>query len=100
MPSNWIARAKISDAATYKLYTDRVPAIMDQFGGKVISRGAAHETLEGSDQFERFVIIEFSPMDAARRYFNSAEYQEAASFRRNGAAENELTIAEAGDLTP
>ena len=87
MPSYWIARAKIFDAAAYKLYTDRVPAIMDQYGGKVISRGAAHEILEGPDHFERFVIIEFNSMDAARRCFNSPEYREAASFRRNGAAD-------------
>ena len=99
MTCYWIARAKINDANEYKRYTDLVPSVMAKYGGKVLTRGAAHETLEGSDHFERFVLIEFNSMDAARRCFLSADYQEAASFRRAGAGDNELTIADAGDMT-
>jgi uncharacterized protein (DUF1330 family) len=99
MSCYWIARARIFDKVAYKQYTDRVPAILKKYGGKVLTRGAAHETLEGPDYFERFVVIEFETMSAARRCFNSPEYIEAAAFRRSGAGQNELTIADAGDLT-
>ena len=40
-------------------------------------------------------------MAEAEACFNSEEYKTAATFRRqNGVGDNELTIVEAGDLTP
>lgn len=100
MPCYWIARAKIIDPVEYKKYTDRVPAILARYGGKVLTRGARYETLEGPKHFERYVIVEFDSMDAAQRCFESPEYRAAAAFRRAGAGQNELTIAEGGDMTP
>ena len=99
MAAYWIARARILDPVAYKKYADRVPAILEKYGGHVLTRGAAHETLEGPSHFERFVIIEFASMDAAKACFNSPEYVEAAAFRRAGAGQNELTIADAGEGT-
>jgi uncharacterized protein (DUF1330 family) len=99
MPCYWIARSKILDKVEYKKYTDRVPAILKQYGGKVLTRGGTYETVEGPDHFERFVIVEFESMEAAKRCFNSPEYVEAAAFRRAGAGQNELTLAVGGDMT-
>jgi len=39
MPAYWVARSKITDPVEYKKYTDRVPAIIAKFGGKVLARG-------------------------------------------------------------
>lgn len=100
MPCYWIARAKINDPVEYKKYTDQVPGILKTYGGRALSRGARFETLEGPKTFERYVIIEFDSMEAAKRCFESPEYVAAAAFRRAGAGQNELTIAEAGDATP
>ena len=101
MVAYWVARAKINDPVEYKKYTDRVPGILARFDGKVLARGGRYETLEGPATFERFVVIEFPSMDAARACFNSPEYREAAAFRRaGGAGRNELTIVEAGEATP
>ena len=82
-------------------YAKQVPAILEQFNGKILTRGGNHKTLEGKDYFERFVVIEFASMADAEACFNSDAYREAAAFRRrNGVGDNELTIVEAGDLTP
>jgi uncharacterized protein (DUF1330 family) len=99
MSCYWIARAKIIDPVAYKKYTDQVPGILKKYGGKVLSRGAKFETLEGPKHFERYVIIEFDSMEAAKRCFESPEYVAAAAHRRAGAGQNELTIADAGDGT-
>lgn len=99
MACYWIARAKIIDPVAYKRYTDQVPDILKRYGGKVLSRGAKFETLEGPKHFERYVIIEFESMEAAKRCFESPEYVAAAAHRRAGAGQNELTIADAGDGT-
>lgn len=101
MVAYWVARAKINDAVEYKKYTDQVPGILAKFDGKVLARGGDYETLEGPETFERFVVIEFPSMEAARACFGSPEYQAAAAFRRaNGVGQNELTIIEAGEATP
>jgi uncharacterized protein (DUF1330 family) len=99
MPAYWIARAKVADAEGYRRYTDRVPEIMAKYGGKILSRGAHYQTMEGPDHFRRYVLIEFDSMEAAIRCFESEEYREAAAFRRNGEGEVEITIADAGDAT-
>ncbi|MFR9805208.1 DUF1330 domain-containing protein [Pseudonocardia sp. RS010] len=99
MTAYWIARAKIIDPVEYKKYTDRVPEILARYGGKVLTRGAAYRTLEGPDHFERYVVVEFPSSEDAVRCFESEAYREAAAFRRAGAGQNELTIAEEGDAT-
>ena len=101
MTAYWLARAKINDHDEYMKYATKVPAILEKFNGKILTRGGNHKTLEGRHHFERFVIIEFPSMAEAEGCFNSDEYKAAAQFRRrNNVADNELTIVEAGDLTP
>jgi uncharacterized protein (DUF1330 family) len=39
MSAYWGSRAKIDDSVEHKKYTDRVPAIIKPYGGKVLARG-------------------------------------------------------------
>jgi uncharacterized protein (DUF1330 family) len=100
MPAYWVARSKINDPAAYKKYTDRVPAIIARYGGKVLARGGRYQILEGPQKFQRFVVIEFPSLEQAVACHASPEYQEAAAFRKGGAGEVELVIVEGGDATP
>jgi len=99
MACYWVARSRVVDPAEYKKYTDRVPAIMAKYEGKVLARGGRYQILEGPDTFHRFVVIEFPSMEKAKACFDSPEYREAASFRRGGAGEVELILVESGDAT-
>lgn len=99
MPAYWIARAQISDPVEYKKYTDRVPGILKQYGGKVIVRGGKFQVMEGPEMFHRFIVIEFDSLDAGVKCFESPEYREAAAFRRNGAGVVENVIVEGGEAT-
>jgi uncharacterized protein (DUF1330 family) len=101
MPAYWLARARVNDPVEYKKYTDRVPAILAQYGAKVLTRGGRYQTLEGAEKFNRFIVIEFPTFEQGVACFNSREYQEAAAFRRrNTAGENELVMVEAGEGQP
>jgi uncharacterized protein (DUF1330 family) len=100
MPAYWVARSKINDAAAYKQYTDRVPAIIARHGGKVLARGGRFRILEGPQKFHRFVVIEFPGLEQAVACHDSPEYREAAAFRADGAGEVELVIVDGGDATP
>ncbi len=100
MPAYWLARSKINDPVAYKKYTDRVPKILAEFGGKVLARGGKFEILEGPEHFHRFVVIEFPSFEQAVACQHSAAYQEASAFRKDGAGEVELVIVEGGEATP
>ncbi|MBT6190283.1 MAG: DUF1330 domain-containing protein [Tateyamaria sp.] len=100
MPAYWIARAKINDPVEYKRYTDLVPEIIENFGGKVLARGGEYEIMEGPEHFHRFVVIEFPTLADGTACFKSDEYNAAAAFRRaNGAGEVQTVVVESGDAT-
>jgi uncharacterized protein (DUF1330 family) len=93
MPAYWIARSRITDPATYKKYTDRVPDILSRYGGKILARGGAYRVVAGPETFQRYVVIEFPTFDQAVACFESPEYQEASVFRKAG-GEVETVIVE------
>ena len=99
MTAYWVARSRINDPVEYKQYSDRVPAIIQRYGGKVLARGGRFKILEGPQKFQRFVVIEFPSLEQAVACHDSAEYQEASAFRKSGAGEVELVIVEGGDAT-
>ena len=99
MPAYWVARSRITDPVEYKKYTDLVPGIIARFGGKVLARGGRYKIMEGPDTFHRFVVIEFPTLEQGVTCFESAEYQEAAAFRKPGGGVVELVIVDGGDAT-
>lgn len=99
MAAYWLARAQISDPVEYKKYTDRVPGILKQYGGRVIVRGGKYQIMEGPEMFHRFIVIEFDSLEAGVKCFESAQYRAAAAFRRNGAGVVENVIVEGGEAT-
>jgi uncharacterized protein (DUF1330 family) len=99
MPAYWVARSKINDPVEYKKYTDLVPGIIAEFGGKVLARGGKFQIMEGPDKFQRFVVIEFPTFAQGVACFTSKEYDAAAAFRRSGAGEVETIMVDGGDAT-
>lgn len=94
MPAYWLARATIKDPAAYKKYTDRVPAVLAAYGGRILARGGRFEIVEGQTPHERFVVVEFDSVDMAVACHSSAAYKEAAAFRRSGGGDVEIVIVE------
>ena len=99
MPANSLARAGVFDPIQFKKYTDRIPVMIEQYSGRILFRGAPHETFEGPNRFDRFVLIEFDTVANARRCFELPESVETAEHRRHGAGENEFTIVDGGENT-
>jgi len=92
-----IARVDVTDADKWMEYAAAAgPAVADH-GGKYLARGGASEGLENwEDEGKRVVIIGFPDMDAARNFYNSAEYQ-AAKAKREGAGYMRMTLVEGYD---
>ena len=77
-----IAEVEITNPEGYKEYTIHVPATIAKYGGRFLARGGAAEVLEGEWPQKRRVIIEFASMEAARRWWNSPEYEKPKAMRR------------------
>jgi uncharacterized protein (DUF1330 family) len=93
MPKGYIiARVTVTNPEAYAEYVKGATEAIKQYGGRPLVRGGAHEALEGQAR-ARNVVIEFDSVEAARRYYNSPEYQ-AAKAKREGACEGEFVLVE------
>jgi uncharacterized protein (DUF1330 family) len=80
-----IADVEVTDAERYADYRAQVSATLEPFGGRFLVRGGASERLEGDWLPARLVIIEFPSVDAARRWYDSPEYQAILGIRLDAA---------------
>lgn len=94
MTAYWIGRAQTQDIAGYQEYGRLVAKAAPKFSYQVLARAGKYQILEGPDEFDRFVLLRFSSVDEALKYYNSPEYQEAAAVRRAASGRCELTITE------
>ena len=99
MKAYWVARSKIINKVNYKKYAHLVPDIIKKYNSKILARGGNFKSLEVSDKFHRFVIIEFPSLEDKERHWASKEYQKASSFRKNGSGLVDLILVESGDAT-
>ena len=73
----------IHDPARYGEFMENVKPLVEDFGGKYLARGGAHEVLEGDWNPTRLVLFEFPDMDSARQLFTSNEYGPLKQLRRS-----------------
>ncbi|MDE2749296.1 MAG: DUF1330 domain-containing protein [Chloroflexota bacterium] len=93
MPAYLMVRAHVTDMEQYRQYMKLTPAIAEKYGGVFLVRGGGKVILEGPDAPERIVLLRFDSVEAARRMYNSEEYQAAIKLRA-GAAEASFIVLE------
>jgi uncharacterized protein (DUF1330 family) len=76
-----IADIDVTNPDGYAPYRAAAQKTIEQHGGRYIARGGAVEKLDGDWNASRVVIIEFPSMDAARKWYNCMEYQDALKVR-------------------
>jgi uncharacterized protein (DUF1330 family) len=93
MPKGYIiTRVDITNPDAYARYAPAATKAIADHGGRILARGGRFEALEGKAR-ARNVVLEFESYDAARRYYQSEQYQ-AARALREGAAEVEMVLVE------
>jgi uncharacterized protein (DUF1330 family) len=93
MPAYIIAQVNVTDPAKYQEYAKLAGPATQKYGGRFLVRGGAKTTMEGDIPFQRIVVNEFPDVEAAKRFYNSVEYQ-AAKQKRLGAADFNMIIVE------
>jgi len=93
MPAYLIADVNVTDQDTYQTYRTQVPPIVHQYGGRFLVRGGKIEVVEGDWQPSRLVVLQFDDVAAARRFYDSKEYQAIIEFRHR-ASTSRLVLVE------
>lgn len=74
MAAYLVANLTVIDPQRYQQYREQVPEVIAQHGGRYLVRAGAVHPLEGELGLDRFVVIEFPSLEAARHFYDSAEY--------------------------
>jgi uncharacterized protein (DUF1330 family) len=93
MPAHIIALINVTNQEKYQEYAKRAGPANAKHGGRYLARGGAKHALEGDIPFQRIVVSEFPDVEAAKKFYNSPEYQEARKFRL-GAADFHMIVVE------
>jgi uncharacterized protein (DUF1330 family) len=81
MPAYTLVEAHITNPEAFAAYAKAVPAVIAQYGGRYLLRGAPLETLEGDASSLRYVVHEWPDAEAARRFWHSPEYSALRQLR-------------------
>lgn len=94
MPSAYVlANVDVTDPVQYEQYKKLSTIAMQAHGAEVCIRGGKVEVLEGDWSPTRVVLLKFPTPEAARAFYDSAEYQ-AAKAARQGAAVMRMVLIE------
>jgi uncharacterized protein (DUF1330 family) len=94
MPAYVIASvSEAHDDEALAEYRRRNTAAVEAHGGRFVVRGGAMEVLEGDWEPLRVVVVEFDDVDAAKRWYESDEYQAAIPIRQ-GASTTGMIVVE------
>lgn len=88
-----IAQLNVTDPEGFGRYRDAVSPLVAKYGGRYLVRGGATECLEGTWPASRLVVIAFDSFEQAKRFYESADYQEILPLRLN-ASEGVVILAE------
>ena len=95
MPKGYvIARVTVTNPEAYAEYAKGATEAIRQYGGRPLVRGGAYETLDGTWDPKRIVVIEFPSADQAKTWYHSPEYQAIAALRHQHAQTEFLTVVE------
>jgi uncharacterized protein (DUF1330 family) len=97
MPAYVAVQITVNDPVVYERYKELAPPSIRQYGGRYIIRGGRVETLEGTWNPKRFVMLEFPDMASARAWWSSPEYAEAKALRQSCAG-TEMILVEGLDV--
>ena len=85
MPAYVIVETDIHDPEQYDRYRAASPGAVHAGGGRFVARGGELAVLEGDWDPSRLVILEFADLEAAKRWYESPEYEDAKRLREGAA---------------
>ena len=92
MPAYVIVETDLTDPVQYEQYKAASPGAVAAGGGRFVVRGGEMAVLEGDWSPTRLVVLEFEDLEAAKRFYESDEYQAAMKLREGAATLNMVAV--------
>lgn len=92
MPVYLIIDIEPKDRELYAQYVEKVPPIIDKYGGRYLIRGGKVTPLNGGWNAERIILIEFDNVDQIHKCFQSLEYLEIAPLREQSTISRSIIV--------
>lgn len=87
---------EVLDPEAHSALVDRYPAALAAHGGRFLVRTNEVEAVEGGWAPQRFVIVEFDNLEAARGFIGSPEYRALDDVRPRG-VNSRIVVVEGTD---
>ncbi len=87
-----VAEITVKDPGAYAEYQAKVPATIEQYGGRYLVRGGEVTPREGGWNPGRIVILEFPDEDSLLRWASSPEYAPVAEIRHRAAETRSFSV--------
>ena len=71
-----IIEIEIKNPEPYSKYIEKVPEIIDKYGGRYLIRGGKVTPLSDNWNPERIILVEFETVEQLQKCFRSPEYLE------------------------
>ena len=88
MSAYLVAQVQIEDRDEYRKYEAGFIQILQRFEGELLAIDDEAQVLEGEWPYTRTVVLRFADADAARRWYDSPDYQTLARHRFRAASAN------------
>jgi uncharacterized protein (DUF1330 family) len=88
-----IGQITVTNPEGYARYKAKVPAIIQQYGGRYVVRGGTATQLEGKSPETRHVVLEFPSRAVAEAWYHSPEYQAILADRTENST-GEITLVD------
>jgi uncharacterized protein (DUF1330 family) len=92
MPVYLIIDIAVIDPDVYGEFVARVPAVVEQYGGRYLARSAEVSTMVGDWRPEWIVLIEFESVEQVQELFASPEYQALVPLREQSATTRAIIV--------
>ncbi|MFN2447076.1 MAG: DUF1330 domain-containing protein [Vicinamibacterales bacterium] len=92
--------AAVHDPETSARYRAEVSSGLEAAGGRYLVRGGAVEVLEGHWRPGHVVVVEFPSMAAARRWWESSDYEPLRRLRERSTTTHMVVVEGLPDAAP
>ena len=88
MSCYFVAQISIHDRNEYQKYLDGHDEVFSKYKGRILAVDESPELVEGEWPYSRTVLISFPDAREAKRWYESAEYQELVKHRHQASDAN------------
>lgn len=94
MTAFFIATSRIKNPQIFADYGTKAGATLAPFGGELVVRGKAGDTLAGASDHQAVGVVRFQDMGALKAWYHSADYQALIPLRDEAADMTLVTYEE------